>query len=117
MAWGASSLLGLALQLLLVFGPLWESPHAAPATADTHLAALTSVSGAHIDADLGFGGDSHNEATCIACITSSIMATLENAFRLPDGDELRFELPAVARPTPPQDRATALHSRAPPIPV
>lgn len=117
MVWGASSLLAVALQLLLVFGPLWESPHPAPGTADTHLAALTSVSGAHVDADLGFGSDHHDEATCIACITSSILATLENAFRLPDSAELRFELPAVARPTPPQDRATALHSRAPPIPV
>jgi len=109
----ASTVLAAFLQLVLLTGPLWEVSRAAPVTP---VRWSLSESPAGVTVEVPQNSHRHDESTCLACITTSLVARLgvglpsvrvDEARRVTQVVSAQLELPAAGPRT--------LHSRAPPL--
>lgn len=108
-----SAALAMFLQLVLLTGPLWESSRPA-APVDLRLAAHLDRGGSAAQATPE-APVRHDETTCLACVTSSLVAQLQAGtpvLRVSESAEAATEPTVlVSLPFAPP---SSLHSRAPP---
>lgn len=107
-----SGALALFLQLVLLTGPMWESSRAAPV--DLRLSAQLAAGGSVVGATPETPAR-HDETTCLACVTSSLVARLQAGTPvLRVADVVRSSTEPTVLVSLPFAPPSSLHSRAPP---
>lgn len=109
----ASTVLAAFLQLVLLTGPLWEVSRAAPVLP---VRLSMSASPAGVAVEVPDTSHRHDESTCLACVTSSLVARLGSGpppVRVGVARRIS-QLATAKRPLLPAGPRT-LHSRAPPL--